>query len=161
MEGFSIFLDIKGYGPSISVYFGSNPDEYMVFVAETIKAYREDVNSFRLSMNYLEDSMWEPKFPLPVGFWWNPDPLSRSINYGIAQFHIRQMTLASKCVFHLGEEMSDITLAAYVEKLERRFDTSLSIGFYIAENLYFVKNDDKRLSTLLAKNKNILIASFA
>ena len=76
VEGITIYLRINGYGPWISIYFGSNPDNYVEFVAETIKAYREDVNRFRLSINYLDDTMWEPKMPLPVGFWWNPDPLS-------------------------------------------------------------------------------------
>jgi hypothetical protein len=161
VEGILILIRMKSYGPSISLYFGSNPDEYVGFISETIKVYREEVDKFRLSIYYLEDRMWETKCFLPAGFWWNPDPLSRSINYGMATFHLRQMKWASDCVYHTEEEMSDITLSAYVEKLERRFDTSLSIGYYTGDDMYFVKNDERRLSTLLSKNKNILIASFA
>ena len=160
VEGALIMLRMKPFGPSFSLYFDSNPDEYIGFISETIKVYREEVDKFRLAINYFEDATWEPRCHLPAGFWWNPDPLSRSINYGMATFHIRQMKWTSS-VFHLCQEMSDIPLSEYVEKLENKFETTLSIGFYIGEDLYFVKSDDKRLSTLLAKNKNILIASFA
>jgi hypothetical protein len=161
-EGILLLLDIKSFGPWISVYFKSNPDEYVGFISETIKPYREQINQFQLSMYHSKSKLWKPTSPLPLGFWWNNDPLSRGIYYGFSTFFIRHMNRPSHSIWVECEEMSDLPLSTFVEKMEKKLGLgSLNTGYYTEQDLHFVETDDKPLSSLLCNNKKLFIASFA